>query len=171
MKRTNLALAFFIAGMAVASFPVRGQQGNTAKFYTLQECNNDTASYLKRNYQWKYEVEGGRMKAFLDDANNNLPFKSYWMYTVSSGSLVKILFFLEPAEKIKERVKKNLPIKCVDASVMIFSREERYQEFKDLGFYKILELDDHFYNLVKDVFLDYTYCWEEDEFVHEKIVE
>ena len=166
MKTMKLLFILCITGMCFPSL-ARAQE-NYLKFayVTLKSCENDTLLYLEKNHG----VQARRyydttFHVFLDDARDDCPFKSYWTDVLNDGTIVKFVFFFEPVEKVKEKVKKKLPLLAVNILprnyLYLGHATEKtiatYHAIEARGLRRIIEFDDAFYDIVKDLTIEYTY--------------
>jgi hypothetical protein len=166
--------------MSFNLFPASAQESIlTFEYFTLKSCGNDTLQYLEKNYGLpNFRYENKTLEFFINKAKNDLPFKSCWTYLGGDNTLVKFVFFTDPAEKVKEKIRKGLPIRRIHAYIWMLGpwikipeKLELYRKIEKFGFHKILPLDKQLYRLIKDIKMEDTY-WEYDEyFGGEKIVE
>jgi hypothetical protein len=180
MKTMKSLLLFFITGIFL-SLPASAQDNrHIYEFFTLKSCGNDTLLYLKKNHDtWNVRYVKKPISLLLDDARGDLPFKTYWTYLLNDGTLVKFVFFFDPVDKVKEKIKKKLPLHTVHVALFempdpkdpVQRRLEVYKALKKRGFSRVLEVDDAFNHLVKDLIVEYTYWQYENEMSYENVVE
>jgi hypothetical protein len=173
MKTLKFVLPLLVVGMAFNLSPARAQEFvPTFEYFTLKSCGNDTLQYLEKNYGPRGQrYDDKTFELLINDVKNDVPFTSCWTYRIKSGTVVKFVFFIDPIEKVKERIKNGLPLWCINVSMMLSSKMKdiRYETLEKLGFNKIQTLDNLLYNLIKDIKVDFT--WEYSlNFDHTSIV-
>jgi hypothetical protein len=181
MKTLKLVLPLLIAGITFNLSTTRAQGvapdlTPTFEYFTLKSRGNDTLQYLKKNYG----PQGLRYNdKTLELLVNDLPFKSCWTFLINNGTLVKFVFFTDPVEKVKEKIKKRLPLWSVHAVILtglspqVKKQEnlELYRKIEIYGFHKILPLDKQLYHLIKNIKVEFTYLEYDEDFGEETIVE
>jgi hypothetical protein len=180
MKTLKFVLPLLIAGMAFNLSPARAQEFvPTFEYFTLKSCGNDTLQYLEKNYGSRGQrYDNKTFELLINDTKNDVPFTSCWTYLIDDGTVIKFVFFIDPVKKVKERIKKGLPLWCVNVSIWTAlspkvkdpGRKKLYETLEKLGFNKIQTLDKRLYNLIKDIKVEFTYWEYELNFDHTSIV-
>ncbi|MDR2129622.1 MAG: hypothetical protein LBP56_00395 [Odoribacteraceae bacterium] len=180
MKTMKSLLLLFIAGILLP-LPARAQDNSPIfEYFTLKSCGNDTLLYLKKNHgTWGDRYMGKPLSLLLDDARDDFPFKAYWTNMLDNGTIEKFVFFFEPVDKVKAKIKKNLPLHTVHVALFelpnprdpVQRRLDVYKALEKRGFSRILACDESFYRIAKDMIVEYTYWKYIDEMSYEHVVE
>jgi hypothetical protein len=182
MKTLKFVWSLLVVGVTCYALPACAQQDLSPVFdyFTLKECGNDTLLYLDKNHGSRnVRYYDKPIEMLVTEARRDLPFKSCWIYLNNTGWVIKIVFFFDPAERVKEMVKKKLPIRRVSADILttlaphvqIPERIELYRRLKDFGFHKILPINRPLYRVLKDIVVEFSDYEDDNGFGYEKIVE
>lgn len=154
LKNLLLLIALFLSvGQAVG-------QNYTTLFFGMKESGQDTLTYLKKNYAQSVRYNEKKIDFLFQDANRELPFKSFVIGTLG-GNCICFIFMVETVDEIKKELSENRKLWGVNCQLLKYvdpeCNKEFYTSLSKIGLNRLHKMDNRFIDLVKEWQIEYVY--------------